>query len=640
MSDLHGGSDLGSLRGGAVGGDALVIAPTPKEEEGDKFRPIDWAICRRLWDYMVRYPRLQALIAGYAVLIAGVHSLTPLVMTETIRRTIEKPEMWVGMTGTSPLTGVLVGAGLLVLLSVAYYVIMGARMRAVARLAEWVVFDIRHDIFEHVQRLDMRFFDRTKVGRILSRGTSDVRAVRHAVAEVIPRTLIHGLMMLGLLIIMLVYDWPLALTIAALAPLLYVINNLFRRRMGHAYRSVQESFSRITANLAETVSGIRVTQAFAREPMNAEMFRGLCLAHRDKNMRAARIHGLYIPLFDVSSQIVAVIIITFGGWRVATGRMDVADLIGFLLCTGGFFMSVVILAELYNTTLQAMAGGERIFALLDTKPKIVDADDAEDLQEERGDGATEGQRAGMRVEFENVTFGYDPKRPVLHGVSFEAPPGSVLALVGHTGSGKTSIVNIIARLYAHQGGRVLIDGVPIERITLASLHRQIALVLQDNFLFDGTVGENIRFARPEASEDEVRAACRELDCLDILERLPRGLDTPVGERGGNLSLGQRQLVCFARAMIADPRLLMLDEATSAVDTFTEFRIQRALERLMEGRTCVIVAHRLSTIRRASQILVLERGEVVERGTHRELIEAGGRYETLYSEFVRLSEGRR
>ena len=623
MTTLPGGSDLGQ---------SLVIAPTATEEQGERFRPIDREVSRRLLRYMLRYPRLQWSIVGYAVLLAAMNSATPVVMTETIRRTIEKPEMWTGMTGTSALTGVLVGAGLLVLISVGYFFVMGGRMRVVAVLAERVVFDIRHDIFQHVQSLDMRFFDRTKIGRILSRGTSDVSAVRNAVAEVIPRTLIHGLMMLGLFGVMLTYDWPLALTIAAIAPILYAVNNIFRRRMGHAYRAVQESFSRITANLAETISGIRVTQAFAREPMNAEMFRALCMRHRAKNMHAARVHGVYIPLFDVASQIVAVVIITFGGWRVATGRMDVSDLIGFLLCTGGFFMSIVILAELYNTTLQAMAGGERIFALLDTKPNITDPPDGVALAERR-EGTV---RTGARVEFNHVAFGYSPDRPVLHDVSFIAEPGSVLALVGHTGSGKTSIVNLIARLYAHQGGHILIDGTPIERVSLASLHRQIALVLQDNFLFDATVAENIRFARPEATSDEVRDACAALDCLDILERLPRGLDSDVGERGGNLSLGQRQLVCFARAMIADPRLLMLDEATSAVDTFTEYRIQRALERLMEGRTSVIVAHRLSTIRRATQILVLEHGQIIERGTHRQLMEGAGRYEALYSEFVRLA----
>ena len=605
----------------------LVVAPTEVEEQGEKFRPIDREIVRRLLGYMWRSPRLQWTIIWYAVALATVNCLVPLAFTETVRRTIERPEWWTGATGLKPLVGVEVGAASLLALAAVYYLLMGARMRAVSRLAERVVFDLRHDIFAHVQRLDMAYFDRTKLGRILSRGTGDVNAVRTAVAEVIPRTLIHGLMIVGLFAIMAWYDLLLASIIAALGPVLWLVSSVFRRRMGHAYRRVQESFSRLTANLAEAVSGMRVTQAFAREDRNAAMFRRLCLEHRDRNMRAARVQGVYIPVFEVASQIVAVVIVTLGGWRVATGSMEVSDLLGFLLCTGGFFISVIILAELYNTTLQAMAGGERIFALLDEPVTVVDAPGARAL-ERTGRGAL--------VELEGVVFGYDPARPVIRGVSFRAEPGEVVAVVGHTGSGKTTIVSLINRLYDRQGGEIRIDGEPVESYTLASLRASIGLVLQDNFLFAGSVRDNIRFGRPDASDGEVRDACAALDCLDILEALPGGLDAPVGERGGGLSLGQRQLVCFARAMLADPRLLVLDEATSAVDTFTEDKVQRALERLMEDRTSIVVAHRLSTVRRADRILVMEAGEVVERGDHAELLASGGRYAELYTEFVRLT----
>lgn len=633
-------------------GASLVIGQTEADHWGEEFRPIDWSLTRRLLVYMWRYPALQRRIIAYAVAIAAIHTAIPATMTETIRITIENPETWRTWTGLSPAWGLATGAVIIALIGVAYHLVMGARMRAVARHAEAVVYDLRHDIAAHVQRLDMTYFDRTKVGRILSRGTSDVNAVRDAVAEVIPRTLIHTLMLVGLFGVMLSYDWVLALLILALAPPLALANHLFQRRMSMAFRAVQESFSRLTANLAETVAGIAVTQAFAREKINAALFRNLCLRHRGKNMHAAKVHGLYIPLFETTSQLVAVMILVVGGWRASHGRMDVSDLIGLLLCTGGFFMSVVILAELYSTTLQAMAGAERIFALLDTKPRIADAPDAAELP-----------RAphGMHIRFENVSFAYDPAaaRPVLDNISFDAPPGSVTALVGHTGSGKTSIVSLIARLYANDtsansgGGEgngsagggsgggtgvIRIDGHPIDRWTLASLHSQIALVLQDNFLFEGTVAENIRFAHPDADDEQVRAVCARLECLDILERLPEGLHTPVGERGGNLSLGERQLVCFARAMLADPRLLMLDEATSAVDTFTEHRIQIALERLMEGRTSIVVAHRLSTVRRADAILVLDHGRLVESGSHRALLAKGGVYASLYDEFVRLSVG--
>ncbi|MFM9958904.1 MAG: ABC transporter ATP-binding protein [Phycisphaerales bacterium] len=609
----------------------LVVGTMPQDEKDAEFRPFRWSIARRLLSYMWRHKALQRRIVFYGVLLAVVHSLVPEAVKQTVALTIEHPETWRGLTGLEPAYGLWAGAGSIFVLGLAFYLIMRVRLVAVNRLGENVVFDIRHDLFRHVQTLDMSFFDRTRLGRVLSRGTGDVASVRSAVVQVIPRTIIHVGMGVFALARMFSFDWPLALALCALGPALYFGNTLFDRHLTSAYRVVQESFSRLTANIAETVSGIRVTQAFAREGVNAQLFEALCADHTKNNMRAARVHGMYIPFYELSGQVAAGLILLFGGWRVAGGHMGLAELIGFLLYTGNFFMSVIILADLYNVTLQAMAGAERIFALLDTKPAIVDSAEAEDLPR---------SGRGADIEFRGVTFGYTPERAVLHDVSFQVPPGTSVALVGHTGSGKTSIVSLVTRLYAHPpgSGEILIDGRRIEEITLASLHSQTGLVLQDNFLFAGSVRDNIRFARPTASDEEVRSACEKLGCLEVFEALPRGLDSDVGERGGGLSLGQRQLVTFARAMLADPRILMLDEATSAVDTFTEHRIQLALEQLMEGRTCLIVAHRLSTVRRCDQILVLDHGRVVERGGHAELLAAGGRYAELYREFVRMSEG--
>ena len=617
--------------------DALVMTSGDAEERGEARKPIDWEICKRLFfEYMWRYPRLQVLIIFHAALLAMIYTSIPLILKYTIEYSIEEPATWEGLVGrlglpieATALNGVIAGAALLGVAALSFYTVMFFRLVSINRLAECVVHDLRMDIYRHVQRLHMQFFDMTKVGWILSRGTSDVNALRNAVAQVIPRFLIHALETVLFIAVMIWMDWVLALTILALGPVFWIVNSWFRRRMGDAYRRVQLSMSRITANLAETIAGIRVTQSYAREEKNSELFRNLCLHHRGNNMRAAHYHGLYIPILDLSNQAVVAIIIGLGGYRVFSGTMDVSELLGFLFFTGKFFTALQVLAEIYNVTLMAMAGGERIFKLLDTKPEVVDAPGARALPAGGGVG-------GARVAFEGVTFGYDAEKPVLRDVSFVAEPGETVALVGHTGSGKTTIVGLIGRLYAHQRGRIVIDETPIEEATIASLHAQMSLVLQENFLFTGTVMENILFGNPEAGEDDAVRACRALDCLDVFERLPKGLHTDAGERGDSLSLGQRQLACFARAWLADPRILMLDEATSAVDTATEYRLQVALERLMEGRTSIVVAHRLSTIRGADKILVLDHGELIEQGSHGELVEMGGHYAKLHGEFVRLS----
>ncbi len=652
-ADLNTLADAGRPHAPSVGENSrqgrkrLVIGQTTEEHAGEKYRPIDWHVTRRLLRYMLRYPKLQGAIVLYAVLLALVTTSVPYVATLTIRYTLDQPELWRDLFPQRPLWHAAVLGGILIAaLAAAYYAVMGVRLVAVNRLAERVIFDLRHDIFTHVQRLDVAFFDRTKLGRILSRGTSDINAVRQAVAQIIPRTLIHSLEIAITFVAMFTFDWVLAALVLALGPVLYFLNAVFRKRMGEAYRRVQESFSRITANIAETVSGVRVTQAFAREQENARMFEGLLEDHRQHNMFAARQHGLYIPLFDLASQTTAVIVIAAGAWRVSSGAMSVSDLVGFLFFSGLFFGSIIVIAELYNTTLQAMAGGERIFALLDTKPTVVDHDQPQDLParpaRSRDDSATpepttdDAGSLGARIDFQNVSFAYSKDAQVLRGVSFTAEPGRTVALVGHTGAGKTTIVNLLARFYDRTAGEIFIDGVPIERIRLASLQSQIGLVLQDNILFAGSVMDNIRFGRPDASDDEVRAAADSLGCLDIFEALPEGLFTDVGERGTGLSLGQRQLICFCRAMIAEPRILILDEATSAVDTHTEHTVQTALERLMQGRTNIVVAHRLSTIRSADLILVLDHGEIVERGSHDQLIARSGRYRELYDQFVRLS----
>ena len=430
-------------------------------------------------------------------------------------------------------------------------------------------------------------------------------------------------------IVMVRCDWVLFLVVAGLAPVLWGANRHFRVRLSHLTRAAQESFSRVTATLAESVNGIRVTQGFVRQETNAGLFRGLLADHSRYNMALARTSAKLTPLLELNSQFFVAILLLFGGWRVFDGAMSLDALITFFFLSNFFFSPIAVIGNQYNQALVAMAGAERVFRLIDTQPAWEDAPDAVALPKVAGQGA--------RVEFRKISFGYDPARLVLHEVDFVAEPGQTVALVGHTGSGKTSIINLAAKFYLTTCGELFIDGREVRTITSDSLHRQLGMVPQQNFLFSGTVLANIRLARPEATEAEVRAAAQQLDCLDLLEALPQGLHTEVGERGAGLSVGQRQLVCFTRALLADPRLVILDEATSSIDALTEARLQKALATLLRGRTSFVVAHRLSTIRHADLVLVLDQGRVIERGTHTELLAGGGHYAALYRQFVQVDE---
>jgi ATP-binding cassette, subfamily B, bacterial len=608
--------------------------PDDDDQEG-QFKPLEWGLMRRLFTYArpVR-GKLSALI-GLSVIRSAQLPALGWVMALVINGPISSAN-YVGIA-----LGV-VGYGLLAITTDGLF---HFRQRYALQVGETVVNGLRADIFDKVQRQPMSFFQRMKLGRIIGRVTSDVESVRSGIQDVLFVSMIQGGTMVFSAIVMAWSDWQLFLIVLGMAPVLWAINRHFRVKLSLYSRAASESFSRVTATLAESVNGIRVTQGFVRQETNAGLFRSLLADHSAYNIALARTSAILTPLLELNSQFFVATLLMFGGWRVFNGDMTLGALITFFLLANQFFSPIAIIGNQYNQALVAMAGAERVFKLIDTVPEWVDAPEAVALPDPRMKVAGVSPEPppllaapGVRVEFRGLSFGYDPARPVLQDINFVAEPGQTVALVGHTGSGKSSIINLVSKFYLPTSGELLIDGREIRTLTSRSLHRQMGMVQQQNFLFSGSVLENLRLAKPEATDAEVRAAAASLDCLDILEALPQGLLTEVGERGASLSVGQRQLVCFTRALLADPRLVILDEATSSIDALTEARLQTALLKLLRGRTSFVVAHRLSTIRHADLVLVLDQGVIIERGTHDQLLAAGGRYAALYEQFVQVDDG--
>jgi ABC-type multidrug transport system fused ATPase/permease subunit len=487
---------------------------------------------------------------------------------------------------------------------------------------ERMLADLRNHLFRHLQRLSLGFYERNRAGVIISRLTKDVEALDQLVTDGVTSLVQNSLTLLGTAVILFFLDWRLALATLVVMPLMAVATAWFRKRSGSAYRLVRESLGAVTGTLAEDIAGMRVLQSFTREPAARQNFHNVSDRYRASNMDTVVLSGIYFPVVDFLSSAATAVVLGYGGWLAFNGNISIGILVAFLGYLSNFFDPVQQLSQLYNTFLSAVAALDKITDLLDEEPEVLDGAAARDL----------GQAAG-HVAFDGVRFAYGRGPEVLHGLDLDVPAGTTVALVGHTGAGKSTIAKLLARFYDPTEGRITIDDVDLRDVAQSSLRRQLGIVPQEGFLFAGTVADNIAFARPGADRQQVIAAARAVGADEFIERLEHGYETQLGERGSRLSLGQRQLVAFARALLADPRILILDEATSSVDIGTERKIERALRRLLHGRTAFIIAHRLSTIRDADLIVVLEHGQVVEQGTHNELIEARGLYTSLYGDWA-------
>ncbi len=624
----------------------LVHRLRDEDADDEQFKPLEWGLIRRLFTYTAPSKGKVMVLAVMTVIRSAQLPALGWMMALIIKGPITQGD----------LPGIALGVAGYGVLALSTDGLFHFRQRYALEIGETVVNGLRAEIFAKMLRQPMSFFHRIKLGRIIGRVTSDVEAVRTGIQDVLFVSVIQFGSMVFSAIVMAWSDWVLFLVVLALAPVLWLLSRHFRVRLSQYSRASQESFSRVTATLAESVNGIRVTQGFVRQETNAGLFRSLLADHARFNIALARTSAILTPLLELNSQFFVAILLLVGGGRVFHGDMSMGSLITFFLLANQFFAPIAIIGNQYNQALIAMAGAERVFRLIDLVPDWTDDPAAVDLPDPQSESTALGAaatllrndhaggvacapgQAGVRVEFRQVTFGYDPARPVLHDINFVADSGQTVALVGHTGSGKSSLISLVAKFYLPTQGSVLVDGREIRTLTSHSLHRQMGMVQQQNVLFSGTVLDNIRLSRPEATDAEVRAAAASLDCLDIFEALPSGLQTEVGEKGAGLSVGQRQLICFTRALLADPRLIILDEATSSIDALTEARLQQALRKLLAGRTSFVVAHRLSTIRHADLVLVLDQGRIIERGSHAELLARRGPYAALYRQFVQVDDG--
>ena len=596
---------------------------------GEDARAYDHRIARRLLAYLWPHRRRLVVVFVLVMLAMGAANVGPLLLKIGIDDAIcggAQQEAQQEAGPEAPICDTTRGSGgLLAIVGLVYVGTLGLmwvlnyfQVLMTAAIGQASLWQLRNDMFAKLQRLSLSYFSRHPLGAVMSRITNDVDVISEFVTLGVTSLVGDVVMLLIIVGMMFGLDWRLALLSLAVMPLMWLATRVFSKWARSAFRQVRSTVGNVYGNLQESIDGVRTAQSFVREDRNAAAFERTNRQNVDASVRAGAIVSAFIPVVDTISALATALVIVAGGMFVLDGEMRIGTLVAFIALIARFFTPIQQLTRFYNQLQSTMAAGEKIFELLDEPLDVEDRSDARALPQIEG-----------RVEFDNVTFGYNGA-DVLDDISFDVAPGQRVALVGPTGAGKTTTVNLLARFYEARRGQIRIDGVPLDTVTQDSLRGQMGIVPQDSYLFSGTIRENIAFARPYATDEQVVQAAEAVGAHDFIERLPEGYDTDVRERGARLSVGQRQLICFARALLADPRLLILDEATSSVDAHTEQIIQRGLDRLMAGRTSFVIAHRLATVRGADLILVFQDGQIVERGGHDELLEAGGLYYQLYT----------
>jgi ATP-binding cassette subfamily B protein/subfamily B ATP-binding cassette protein MsbA len=602
---------MGAGRGGAMSGAGRL-----SDSDDILGKAYDARIMTRLMEYLLPY-RKHILFAFGVMLVRAASGLAgPYLIQLAIDEGIANSNL------------VFLGQMVVAFLAAAAlnWVANFAQIYTMSWVGQNLIYTLRTRLFAHLQALTLSFYDRYEVGRIISRVIGDVGVMQEFVTWAIVGVFSDVLVLIGIVIAMLSLNWQLSALTFTVLPLMVVVTLLWRTRAREAYRQVRRRIAIVNANLNENITGVRVVQAFVREAVNAAYFERLNRDHFEANLYAAKLAALFFPAIDIIGSLATALVVGVGGIAVLQGNLTAGVLVAMVLYVDRFFDPIRDLTQRYNTLQATMASGERIIELLDTKPDILEDPNAIELPPIVG-----------HVKAEHVNFGYSDGLTVLHDICLDVPPGQMVAFVGETGAGKSSLVALLSRFYDVKQGHITIDSHDIRKVTRESLRRQMGVVLQTTFLFSGAIKENIRFGRLDATDEEVIAAAQTVGAHEFIRQLPQGYETVVGEGGVTLSVGQRQLISFARALLANPRILILDEATSSIDTHTEQIIQRALEQLLQGRTSFVIAHRLSTITQAHQIVVIHNGRIVERGTHAELLAQHGAYYSLYTMSFRREE---